>query len=149
MPRLATNARATHDYVLLEKFEGGLVLRGDEVKSAKAGHVAMKGSYLLVRGDELFIAGLYIAPYAPAGADHAHEPARERKVLAHRKEINKLRAKAEAERLTIVPISVYTKGDLVKLEFALARGKRQFEKRDSIKKRDIEREIRRHASRDI
>lgn len=143
MPTLATNARAKHDFEFLERFEGGLVLTGAEVKSAKAGSINLKGAFLTVRGTELFIAGMHIAPYAPAGAAATTSPTRERKVLARRAEINKLRAKAEADRLTIVPISVYTKGDLVKLEFALARGKRQYEKRDAIKKRDIDREIQR------
>lgn len=142
MPKLASNARATHDFELLETFEGGLVLTGPEVKSAKAGHINMKGSFLMVRNDEVVITGLHIGPYPPAGKLEHYQPTRDRKVLVHRKEINKLRAKSEAERLTIVPVSVYTKGDLVKLEFALARGKRKFEKRESIKKRDIDREIR-------
>lgn len=142
MPTLATNARAKHDYTFLEKFEGGLVLTGAEVKSAKAGSVNLKGAFLLVRNGELVISGMHIAPYAPAGPRAEYKPTRDRNVLVHRKEINKLRAKAEAERLTIVPISVYTKGNLVKLEFALARGKREFEKRETIKKRDIERELR-------
>lgn len=144
MPTLATNARAKYDYEFLERFEGGLVLTGAEVKSAKAGSINLKGAFLTIRGNGLFITGMHIAPYAPAGATKPYDATRERKVLAHRQEINKLRLKAEADRLTIVPISVYTKGDLVKLEFALARGKRQYEKRESIKRRDIDREIRSH-----
>lgn len=143
MPTLATNARALHDYELLEKFEGGLVLTGAEAKSAKRGSVNLKGAFLMVQGDEVVITGMHIAPYAPAGTRATYLPTRARKVLVHRQEINKLRAKAEAERLTIVPVSVYTKGNLVKLGFALARGKRQFEKRDAIKKRDIDRELKR------
>lgn len=143
MPTLATNARATHDFLLLEKFEGGLVLTGPEVKSAKAGSVNLKGAFLHVRGNELVIVGMHIAPYAPAGKADVTKPTRDRVVLVHKKEIDKLRSKSEAERLTIVPVSVYTAKNLVKLSFALARGKKQFEKRDAIKKRDVEREIRR------
>ncbi len=142
MPKLATNARALYVYELLEKFEGGLVLRGPEVKSAKAGSINLKGAFLNVQANGMVIDGMHIAPYAPAAEGKTYNPTRTRKVLVHRKELNKLRAKAQVERLTIVPISVYTKGDLVKLEFALARGKRQFEKRASVKKREVEREVR-------
>lgn len=146
MSTLATNARATHDFELLEKFEGGLVLTGAEVKSTKMGSVNLKGAFLHVHGDELFITGMHIGSYAPAGKNEAYKPIHDRKVLVHKKEIAKLRSKSQAERLTIVPISVYTAKNLVKLSFALARGKKQFEKRDAIKKRDVEREMRRGES---
>lgn len=141
MPQLAKNARALHDFELVQTFEGGLVLSGPEVKSAKMGHVNLKGAYLDIVEGELIIRGMHIGHYAPSGSAEKYIPTRERTVLVHKKEINVLRGKHEAERLTIVPVSVYTKGDLVKLEFALARGKRQHEKRDTIKRRDIEREI--------
>lgn len=141
MAQLAKNARALHDFELLQKFEGGLALTGPEVKAAKMGHVNLKGAFLDVVKDELIIHGMHIGHYAPSGSAEKYQPIRDRKVLVHRKEINTLRGKHEAERLTIVPVSVYTKGDLVKLEFALARGKRQHEKRETIKQRDIEREI--------
>lgn len=142
MPELAKNARALHDYELLDRFEGGLALTGAEVKAAKAGHVNLKGSYLDIVGGELVIRGMHIGHYAPSGSPEKYHPTRDRTVLVHKKEINAIRGKHEAERLTIVPVSVYTTGDLVKLGFALARGKRQHEKREVIKKRDIEREIR-------
>ena len=141
MPVLATNARATHDFLLLEKFEGGLVLTGAEVKSAKAGSINLKGSFLHVRNNELYIVGMHIGVYAPSGKSETYKPTRDRKVLVHKKEIDKLRSKSQTERLTIVPVSVYTAKNLVKLSFALARGKKQFEKRDAIKKRDVEREV--------
>lgn len=141
MPQLAKNARALHDFELVQKFEGGLSLTGAEVKSAKQGHVNLKGSYLDIVDGQLIIRGMHIGHYAPAGSADKYLPTRERIVLVHKKEINVLRGKHEADRLTIVPVSVYTKGNLVKLEFALARGKRQHEKRDTIKRRDIEREI--------
>lgn len=142
MPELAKNSRALHDFELLQKFEGGLLLTGAEVKAAKMGHVNLKGAFLDIVNGELIIHGMHIGHYAPAGKADAYVPAHDRKVLVHRQEINTLRGKHEAERLTIVPISVYNKGNLVKLEFALARGKRQYEKRDAAKRRDIEREIR-------
>ena len=122
------------------------MLTGAEVKSAKMGSVNLKGSFLHVRGNELFITGMHIGAYAPAGKSDAYKPIHDRKVLVHKKEISKLRSKSQAERLTIVPISVYTAKNLVKLSFALARGKKQFEKRDAIKKRDVEREMRRGES---
>lgn len=143
MSTLATNARATHDFELLEKFEGGLELTGAEVKSAKNGSINLKGAFLMTRNGELVITGMHIGAYAPAGTAKPYNPTRDRKVLVHKREINKLRIKAEAERLTIVPVSVYTKGGLVKIGFALARGKRKFEKRDAIKKRDLDREVKR------
>ncbi len=142
MPQLAKNARALYDYTLLDKFEGGLVLTGAEVKSAKMGHVNLKGAYLDIKNSELIIHGMHIGAYAAAGVDLAYNPTHDRKVLVHKKEISKLRGKNEAERLTIVPVSVYTKGNLVKLEFALAKGKQAHDKRDSIKQKTIEREIR-------
>ncbi len=144
MPQLAKNARALHDFELLQKFEGGLVLTGAEVKSAKMGHINLKGAFLDITHTGLVIRGMHIGPYAPAGNAAAYNPIREKAVLVHKKEINTIRGKHEAERLTIVPVSVYTKGDLVKLEFALARGKQQHEKRDAIKQRDIERDLRRN-----
>lgn len=148
MPTLATNSRASHDYEFLEKLEGGLVLTGAEAKAAKLGHINLKGAFLHVRGGELVIVNMHIGPYPYAGTDAHYNPTRERKVLAHRKEINRIAGKVMTERLTLVPISVYTAKNLVKLGFALARGKRQFEKRDSIKKRELDRDIRRKMSGD-
>ncbi len=152
MPQLAKNARALYDFTLLDKFEGGLVLTGAEVKAAKMGHVNLKGAFLDVKnsrkGGELIIHGMHIGPYAAAGVQLGYSPTQDRKVLVNRKEINKLRGKNEAERLTIVPVSVYTKGNLVKLEFALARGKHAYEKRDSIKAKDLDREIRQRMKED-
>ncbi len=143
MSTLATNSRATHDFLLLEKFEGGLVLTGAEAKAAKLGHVNLKGAFLHVRRGELFLCGMHIGAYPQAGKNIAYDPTHDRKVLVHKKELHKLAGRAGTERLTIVPISVYTAKNLVKVGFALARGKKQFEKRDAIKKRDIDREMQR------
>lgn len=141
MPTLAVNKKARHDYDFIEEYEGGLVLTGAEVKSAKLGHIQLKGSYLSVRAGELWIRNMHISRYKKAGAQEGYNPTRDRKVLVHRREIKKLIGKQQAEGLTLVPISVYTKGDLVKLSFALARGKKKYEKRESIKKRDVMRKI--------
>ncbi len=141
MAALAINKRATYDYDILETFEGGLALTGAEVKSIKAGSVQLKGSFLQARGDELWLKNAFVAKYAPAG-DRAHDSYRDRKVLVHRRELNRLMGKAHTEGLTIVPLRVYTRGSLVKLEFGLARGKKKYEKRETIKKREVERELR-------
>lgn len=142
MPTLATNKKAAHDYEFLEKFEGGLKLTGPEVKSVKAGHIQLQGAFLHVRGGELWLKGATVSKYAPAGPQPDYDPARDRKVLVHRRELSRLVGKTQEKGLTLVPISVYTHTTLVKLGFALARGKKQFEKREAIKKRDVEREIR-------
>jgi len=141
MANLAVNRKARFSYELLEKFEGGLALTGGEAKSAKLGSIDMKGAYLSVIDGELWLKHLHIGPYTPAGPQPDYNPQRERKVLVHKKELKELQAKSQTAGLTIVPIRVYTKGDLVKLGFALARGKKIHEKRDSIKKRDIERRM--------
>jgi SsrA-binding protein len=142
MPKLAENKKAFFDYEILETFEGGLALIGAEVKSAKAGHMQLKGAFLHIRAGELWLKNAFISKYAPAGKQESYDPSRDRKVLMHRREISRLIGKSQQEGLTLVPICVYTKRQFVKLEFGLARGKKQYEKRESIKKRDIERQLR-------
>lgn len=142
MPTLATNKKARHDFELLEEFEAGLKLTGPEVKSVRAGNVSLTGSFLTLQHGELYLKNTHIGPYAPAGPMNSPDTRRDRKVLVHKRELNRLRAKHEAERLTIVPISLYTSRGFVKLSFALARGKKKHEKRDTLKKRDLDREIR-------
>jgi SsrA-binding protein len=142
MPTYATNKRAAHDYEFLEKFEGGLKLSGPEVKSVKAGHIQLQGSFLFLRGGELWLKGANVTKYGPAGEQPGYDATRDRKVLLHRRELSRLVGKTHENGLTLVPISVYAKGSLVKLAFALARGKKQYEKREAIKKRDADREIR-------
>lgn len=142
MPTLATNKKAFHDYEFLEKLEGGLKLTGPEVKSVKAGHIQLQGSFLFLKNGELYLKGATISKYGPAGLQPGYDPIRDRKVLVHRRELNRLIGKTHEQGLTLVPISVYTRASLIKLEFALARGKKQYEKREAIKKRDVERELR-------
>lgn len=141
MPTLAVNKNAKRNYDFIEEYEGGLALTGAEVKSIKAGHVQLKGAYLTIRDSELWIRNMHVSPYKKAGNIDSYNPSRDRKVLVHKRELKKLIGKQKAEGLTLVPISVYTKGDLIKLSFALARGKKQYEKRDAIKKRDVQRKI--------
>lgn len=142
MPTLALNKKAKHDFELLEELEGGLKLTGAEVKSARAGNVSLMGSFLTFQHGELYLKNAHIGHYAPAGKAQPEDTRHDRKVLIHKKELARLRAKHEADRLTIVPISLYTSGGFVKLGFALARGKKQYEKRETIKQRDLDREIR-------
>lgn len=140
MPSLARNKRAFHDYDLLLKVEAGIELTGAEVKSAKAGQVSLKGAYVAVRGGEAWLLGAHISAYKPAGTSRAYDPARVRRLLLKRSELKTLTGRIQTG-LTIVPLSLYTKRGLVKLEIALARGRKQFEKRDAIRKREIQREI--------
>ncbi|TAK03243.1 SsrA-binding protein SmpB [Patescibacteria group bacterium] len=142
MPTLAFNKRAGFDYDLLETLEGGLKLTGAEVKSVRAGHVQFKGAFLHVFRGELWLKNLFISPYAPAADKETHDPGRDRKVLVKKRELARLAAKTHADGLTLVPISLYTRGSFLKLGFALARGKKRFEKRDAIKKREVNRELR-------
>ena len=139
MESLAINKRAEYDYDLLETFEGGLVLTGAEVKAAKAGHVQLKGAFIMFRDNEIWLKNALISRYEPAGPQDSYDPYRNRKILIRRRDINKLVGKLNTQGLTLVPIRVYLNRNLVKVSFALARGKKQYEKRAAIKKRDIDR----------
>jgi len=143
MPSLATNKKAGFDYDLQEELEAGLVLEGWEVKSAKAGHVQLKGAFLHVQNNELWLKNAFISPYGPAGNREIVSD-RDRKVLVHKRELKRLIGKKQSEGLTLVPLRVYTKGNLVKLQFAVARGKKKYEKREAIKKRDVDRQMKEH-----
>lgn len=143
MKILAINKRAKFDYDLLETYEAGLALTGPEVKSAKAGSVQMKGSFLDVRGDQLWLKNMHISKYPPAAsAQKEYDPERDRTVLVHKRELKRLIGKRKMEGMTLVPVCLYVKHNLVKLEFAVARGKKKYEKREAIKKRDVERHLR-------
>lgn len=140
---IASNRKAFFDYEVLEKFEAGLVLTGGEVKAVKAGSVNLKGAFVTIRGDEAYVTNMHISPYAKAAEKEGADPTRSRKLLLHKRQIAYLKTKREADRLTIVPIGVFVSRNKVKLEIALARGKRKYEKRESIKKRDLDRAIQR------
>jgi len=141
MTALAINKKARFDYDLIEEFEGGLVLSGAEVKSIKKGNASMQGAFLHIKNSELWLKNMHIGKYAPAGNQDDYDPEQDRKILVHKQQLKKMIGKHNAEGLTIVPIRVYTKGALVKIAFALARGKKKHEKRDAIKKRDVQRDI--------
>jgi SsrA-binding protein len=140
---LAKNRRASYDYELLDHYEAGLVLTGQEVKSAKTGHISLNGSFITRKGTELFLTNSTIPPYKFAGIIKNYDPTGPRKVLLRKSEIKSLVGKMNVEGLTLVPLCVYTKRKLVKLEFAVGRGKKQFDKRSNIQKREAKRKIER------
>ncbi len=141
---LLENKKAHFDYELLDKHEAGLELLGGEVKSLRAGQARLEGARVIIRGDEAYLVGASIAPYQPNQAtNHSYDPERTRRLLVSKADIKSLIGKGEQKGLTLVPISIYNKGRYLKLSFAVARGKKKFDKRETIKKRDTDREIRR------
>lgn len=140
---LIQNKKARFNYEILEKYEAGIELLGFEVKSIRAGQGSLEGAHVTIRGGEAFVTSMNIPPYQPKNTPKEYEPERVRRLLLTKKEIEKL-AEAEAQKgLTIVPISVYNKGSKIKIEIAIVKGKKKFDKRETIKKRDTDREIRR------
>ncbi len=136
---IGTNKKAFHEYHITEKYEAGLELRGTEVKSLRAGNVRMSEAYAWPKDDELYLNNMYIGEFKQ-GNIHNHNPTRERKLLLHKKEILKLTAKAQEKGLNIVPLKIYFKNSWVKVELGLGKGKKMHDKRETIKKRDMERE---------
>jgi len=141
---VATNRQASYRYHLLERFECGLVLTGTEVKSLREGNAQLKDAYAVVRDGEVWLIGLYIAPYGPAAREN-HDPERPRKLLLHRFEIERLIGTTRERGLTLVPTRIYFAGprSRAKVELALARGKDLYDKREAMKKRDMAREVQR------
>lgn len=138
---VATNRRARFDYEILETFEAGMVLTGSEIKSVRARHMTIAEGYVQVRNGEAWLHSANIAPYAAAGEYNQHDPIRQRKLLLKKKEIAHIEREMHKARLTIVPLKVYIKGRRAKMLIGLGRGKRQFDQRETIKKRDADREI--------
>ena len=141
MKVLAENKKAYFNYEILEKFEAGISLIGQEVKSIKTRGVSLTGSYVVLKDNEVFWIGINIPPYQPKNAPKDYEPARTRKLLLKKSEIKYLIGKTRQKGLTLVPLMVYTKNGKIKLEFGIAKGKKKADKRELIKKRDVEREI--------
>lgn len=137
---VATNRRARHDYDILDTFECGIVLRGSEVKSLRASQVQIKDAYAEVRNGELWLQSMHIAPYKFA-RDGGHDPERARKLLLHRREIERLVGQVNEQGLTLIPLSIYFTTGLAKVELALAKGRRTIDKRRSIKEREMKREM--------
>ncbi|MDI6778487.1 MAG: SsrA-binding protein SmpB [Patescibacteria group bacterium] len=143
MSVLAINKRANFDYDISEKYEAGLVLRGYEVKSVKTRHISLKGSFVTVKGNELYLTNANIPLYKHAGVIVNYNPTQPRKLLLHKAEISTLIGKSRAHGLTLVPIRVYTKRGLLKLEFGVGKGRKKHDKREVIKKRESDRKIER------
>jgi SsrA-binding protein len=143
MEIFAVNKRATFDYDILEKYEAGLALLGYEVKSVKTGHVSLKESFVTIHANELYLTNAHIPLYAQAGIVAGYNATRARKLLLKKSEIKHLIGKIRTQGLTLVPIKLYNKGRLIKLEFGLGKGKKEYDKREKIKKREDERGIRR------
>lgn len=141
MSTLATNKRAHFDYELQDKYEAGLVLTGAEVKSVKKGHISLKGSFVTMHDGELYLTNANISPYPFANPRISYDPTRSRKLLVKKSEIKSLVGKLHAKGLTLVPVRVYTKRRLIKLEFAVARGKKAFDKRSDIAKHEAKRSM--------
>lgn len=143
MKVLAENKKAYFNFEILEKFEAGIILIGQEVKSLKLGGVNLAGSYVIIKGEEVFWVGSNIPPYQPENAPSNYNPERFRKLLLKKSEIKYLIGKSKQKGLTLIPLKVYTIGGKIKLEFGVGKGKKKIDKRESIKKREVEREIER------
>jgi SsrA-binding protein len=144
---VATNRRARHNYDVLDTVEAGIALQGSEVKSLRSNTVQLKDSYAYVKAGELWLKGVHIAPYGHAHGVDGHDPERERKLLLHRHEIDRLRVRVERDHLTLVPLDVHFRDGRAKVELALVRGRRRHDKRHALAERDARREAERAMSR--
>lgn len=146
MAVLAINKRANYDYEITAHYEAGIVLFGHEVKSVKNKHISLKGAYISVRpgkrGPELFLVNTHISLYKKASNIENHDPERPRKLLIHKNQMKHIIGKKQEQGLTLVPIKLYTKHSLIKLEFGIGRGKKKIDKRRDIKKRELDRKVR-------
>jgi SsrA-binding protein len=139
-----SNKKATYDYFIEETYEAGIVLKGTEIKSIRKGSANLQDSYAVIKNNELFLLNMYISHYAE-GNQFNHEERRTRKLLLHGNEILKISNKINAEGYTLVPLKLYFKGNKAKILLGIAKGKKMFDKRETIKKRDLEREARKEA----
>jgi SsrA-binding protein len=140
------NRKAGHDYHILRTLEAGLSLLGTEIKSVRSGHVSIREAYVRPHEGEMWLVGAHIAQYPPAGRTN-HDPTRSRRLLLHRREIGELQREVQATGVTLVPLRLYLKDGKAKLEIALARGKKTYDKREAIAKREIERQMQRAVRR--
>jgi SsrA-binding protein len=149
METLATNKKAYFDYEILEKLEAGIVLSGSEIKAVKTGKANLTGSFAIIRNNEAYLLNLSIAPYQPKNINFAYIPDKTRKLLLHKKQIAYLLSKKKQKNLTLIPLRMYNKNGLVKIELGLAKGKKKFDKREALKKKEIKRKIDRAKRGDI
>ena len=143
MSAYAQNKKAWLNYEILEEFEGGLMLKGFEVKAIKDNRANLEGSYVIIRGGEAYLVGASISPYQANNTPENYDPAQARKILVTKKELLRLQTNDAKKGLTLVPLSLYNKGNKVKLGFALARGKKDYDKREDMKKKEAKRDIER------
>ena len=143
---LISNKKAYFNYTITETISAGIELFGFEVKSLRNGQGSLEGSYVTVRGGEAFIIGMNIPPFQEKNTPQGYDPIRNRKMLLHKNEITRLSTTESTKGLTIIPVSVYNKGKVIKVDLGIATGKKKFDKRESIKKRDTERSTRREAT---
>ncbi|MDP3875249.1 MAG: SsrA-binding protein SmpB, partial [bacterium] len=143
MTRYADNSKALFDYEVLERFTAGIELLGMEVKSVRGGKMNLRGTFVAIRGNEAYLTGAEIPAYQPKNAPKEYDALRTRKLLFTKSELEELKNAEGTKGLTIIPLSVYNKGRFLKLDIAIARGKKKFDKRQAIKKRDVERDLKR------
>ncbi|MEW6714033.1 MAG: SsrA-binding protein SmpB [Nitrospirota bacterium] len=143
---VSTNRKAYHDYFIQETYEAGIVLLGTEVKSLREGKANLKDSHVIIKGDEAFLLNCHISPYTYGNLQN-HDPLRTRKLLLHKREINKLWGALSQQGLTLIPLKIYFKKGKAKVEIGLAKGKRQYEKRETIKAKEADREMQRYLKR--
>lgn len=143
---VATNRKARHDYIIEDTFEAGIALLGSEIKSIRAGQVNLRDSYATIRDGEVWLLNAHISAYQQASYQN-HEPRRERKLLMHRREINRLTGKLQEKGLTLVPLRIYLKNSRAKVELGLARGKKTFDKRQTLREKSDRRQIERALGR--
>ena len=137
---IATNRKARHEYHIIEKYEGGIILHGSEVKAIREGKANIKESYVRFSGNELFVIGMHIGKYSNEGYS-THTPVRDRKLLLHRKELSKMRKMVDEKGKTLIPLSIYLKRGNVKVEFGLAQGKKLWDKRKAKMEKDVNRQV--------
>ncbi len=147
MTVLVKNKKASFNYHILERMEAGLVLSGQEVKAIRSGKTSLFGSYVTIKKGECFLVNCNISPYQPNNTKEEYNPKRKRKLLLKKKEIDYLQGKIKEKGVTLIPLSIYTKRNFLKLEVGVAIGKKKYDKREAIKKRDIDRNLRRRIKR--
>jgi SsrA-binding protein len=140
---VADNRKARHDYFIEENYEAGLALTGSEIKSVRGGRVNLRGGYARVLNGEIWLYDVHISPYEQSGTHYNHQPTRPRKLLLHRREISRILGQVERQGFTLVPLRIYFKGRRAKVDLGLARGKKLYDKREDIAKRESKRDIER------
>jgi SsrA-binding protein len=143
---IVTNRKALHEYFIVDRLEVGIALKGTEVKSLRQGNANLQDGYALIKDGEIWLLGMHINPFEKGNINN-HDPKRDRKLLLHKKEIRRLAGKISEKGLTLIPLRIYFKDNIVKVELAVARGKRAYDKREAIAKREVERQLRRDYAR--